>query len=77
MMDLEALENELRLSLNPVQPRMEFVNQLKTRLTHSPQVVLEIPHRMHQFVMMIGGILGGVLLVWGIRRIITYIQGRG
>ena len=76
MMDLEALENELRLSLNPVQPRMEFVTQLKTKLTHSPQVILEIPQRLHQYVLMIGTVLGGVLLVWGVRRILTYFQNR-
>ena len=76
MMDLDALENELSLSLNPVQPRMEFVTKLKTKLTHSPQVVLEIPHRMHQYILMIGGVLGGVLLIWGVRRILTYLQNR-
>ncbi len=63
-----ALENKLKMSLRPVRPNPDFVDNLHTRLS-SPQVVLEKQrNRALSMLLVAMSLVGGVILLWISRR---------
>ena len=70
------LEEELLVSLNPVEPRQEFVSRLKQRLLTPSSVKLEVPSRISQFFPAIAGIFGGIILIWALKRMVDYLSNR-
>jgi hypothetical protein len=66
---IEAFENKLALTLNPVQPDPEFAGRLRKRVFLEPTVLIE-KHRSFAkaFLIFAFGLFGGVLLVWLLRK---------
>ena len=69
---LGNLEEELMFSLNPVEPRREFISRLKHQLVTPSEVTIDKPSRFNPFLPAVAGILGGILLIWVIRRIFSH-----
>ena len=70
------LEDELMFSLNPVEPRKEFVSRLKHQLITPSNIRIEPPSRINQFFPAVAGVMGGILLIWLVRRIFGYFSKR-
>jgi hypothetical protein len=66
------LEDELMFSLNPVEPRREFVARLKHQLI----TPIEPPSRIHQFIPAVAGVMGGIIIIWVARRLFSYFSKR-
>lgn len=66
--ELDKLERQLALSLNPVQPDPQFVQRLQIKLTTPATVVLENPTRIWAFLIVTAGLFVSALLVWLIQR---------
>jgi len=71
-----VLEEELMFSLNPVEPRQEFISRLKQRLLTPASVKLEVPSRIRQLFPAIAGIFGGIILIWAFKRMVDYLSNR-
>ncbi len=67
--ELDLLEQRLFSSLNPVQPRTEFVQGLHHRLTKPVTVVLENPTKSYAFLLVGLGLFFGALLLWLLQRL--------
>jgi hypothetical protein len=67
--ELNELERQLDVSLNPVQPDPQFVQRLQVRLSTPATVVLENPTRTGAFLIVASGLFVGALLVWLIQRL--------
>jgi len=67
--ELDALEQRLSVSLNPVQPDPQFVQRLQVRLATPATVVLENPTRTWAFLIVTIGLFISALLVWLIQRL--------
>jgi hypothetical protein len=70
------LEDELMFSLNPVEPRREFVARLKHQLITPSDVKIEPPSRIHQFIPAVAGVMGGIIIIWVARRLFSYFSKR-
>jgi hypothetical protein len=70
------LEDELMFSLNPVEPRREFVARLKHQLITPSAVKIEPPSRITQLIPALAGMMGGILIIWLVRRIFSYFLRR-
>ena len=57
------LEEKLSNILRPVSPNPEFLNSLKTKLTHAPSVVIEASKKSIGLIAIGAGLLAGVLTV--------------
>lgn len=66
---IESLEYQLKTSLRPVTPNIEFVNHLQTRLTSSPVMTIERRNTAVSLMAVALSLLSGVLLIWWIRSI--------
>lgn len=66
------IEEELESSLNPVVPRQEFIMMLRQRLVTPANVQLEAPSRTRQYLPVAAGLMGGIILIWLVKRILTY-----
>lgn len=71
------MERILKKNLNPIVPRGKYINHLKQRLYNEfPKI--HHPHTTQGALLVIGSILGGIiLLIMGIRWVITLINGLG
>jgi hypothetical protein len=67
--DLDELERQLQIILNPVQPDPQFVERLQVRLATPATVVLEDPARSSAFLIITVGLFMGALLVWFLQRL--------
>jgi hypothetical protein len=72
----ESLEEELMFSLNPVEPRQEFVSRLKQRLITPSNVKVEMSSRSQRILPVAAGLFGGIILIWTIKRFIDYLVRR-
>jgi hypothetical protein len=75
--DLKRLEMQLRLTLQPVAPRLDFVNSLQARLLSSPfqSAAKPLPQKISHAILVFGGILGSILMiVTGIRGLISLVS---
>jgi hypothetical protein len=70
------LEDELMFSLNPVEPRKEFVSRLKHQLITPSNIRIEPPLRINQFFLAVADVMGGILLIWLVKRIFDYFLKR-
>jgi hypothetical protein len=66
--DLDELERQLGVILNPVQPDPQFVERLQVRLATPATVVMEDPVRSSAFLIITAGLFVGALLVWFLQR---------
>ena len=57
------LEDKLSRLIKPVSPNPEFLNSLKTKLTHAPAVVLETSKKSIGLIAIGAGLLAGVLTI--------------
>ncbi len=63
------LENQLKLSLRPVQPSAEFVGHLQTRLTTPAQMTLERRQNAGYVLLLVAlSLASGVFLIWLLRQ---------
>jgi hypothetical protein len=66
---IEAFENQLALTLNPVQPDPEFAGRLRKRVFLEPAVLVENHRSLAKAYLIIAfGLFCGVLLVWLLRK---------
>ncbi|MEN4040997.1 MAG: hypothetical protein ROW52_10445 [Anaerolineaceae bacterium] len=66
--ELDELERQLALSLNPVQPDPRFVQRLQVRLSTPATVVLENQTRSWAWLIVTAGLFVSALLVWLLQR---------
>jgi hypothetical protein len=74
------LEESLGELLKPVSPRLDFVENLRTRLfSPGPESIIESERKDYSIIWIaIAGIIsGGTLLYFGIRSLIALIQSTG
>jgi hypothetical protein len=64
-----GLEEQLRMSLNPINPDPEFVHRLRTRLVSRPNITVEQRPGVPVFIIIACGLFSGALLVWLLRRL--------
>jgi hypothetical protein len=65
---VENLEQQLQLSLRPIQPDQQFVDHLHNRLTTSPTISLEQRgHAAFGLLLIAFSLFTGVLLIWFMR----------
>jgi hypothetical protein len=75
--DLKKLEMQLRLTLQPVAPRLDFVNSLQARLLSGTfqSGAKPLPQKISHGLIVFGGILGSILMIiTGIRGLISLIS---
>lgn len=67
---VESLEQQLKLSLRPVQPDQEFVSSLQTRLTNPVRMRVE-RRESWAFAMLLvsASMLSGMFLIWLLRQL--------
>jgi len=74
--ELSTLENYLRVALQPITPRPEFIDDLRRDLKNSRMhpFVRVLPDTLQKGLLVVGGILGGVLVFWtAIRGLLSLI----
>lgn len=64
MNTLNNLESKLSQLLQPVHPDMDFVNTLKTKITHVPSIMVETTRKGSKFLMMGIGVIVGAIAIW-------------
>jgi len=67
------MESQLRNGFNPVQPNPEFVQRLRNRLTHPPEVFLEERSRLPVILVTLGLITAGIIVLWVINKVRSMI----
>jgi len=76
-LELKKLERHLELVLNPVAPRLAFINNLKIRLFagDKPPETSRIPIKVSNILLVAGGVVGSVLMVIAsVRGILSLIN---
>jgi hypothetical protein len=74
--ELGALENYLRVTLQPIAPRPEFIDELRRDLKNSRihPIVRLLPDAIQKGILVVGGVLGGILVFWtAIRGLISLL----
>ncbi len=66
--EVDLLEQRLFLTLNPVEPRTEFVQGLHGRLSSPVMVVLENPSKSSALLILGLGLFFGALVIWFLQR---------
>jgi hypothetical protein len=61
---LKGLEDRLSRFIQPVNPDPEFIDTLRTKITHPSTVILETGKRRMGFLVIAAGLVTGVLVVW-------------
>jgi len=67
--DNTELENELDDLLNPVLPSKDFIDKLQARLSLKNPVMVEFPNYLLPIILISTGLIFGVFIFWGLRRI--------
>lgn len=66
---VEALEQQLKVSLRPVQPDREFVDHLHSRLTTPSLTIIERRESVaFSLLLVAGALLFGIFFVWLMRQ---------
>ena len=65
---LTGIEDRLSSLLKPVTPDPDFIDSLKSRLTRTPELILETGRRQINFLTVTIGLATGALIYWVIRR---------
>jgi hypothetical protein len=79
-LDLPGLEVQLAEALAPIIPRVNFVNDLKRRLSVEQDISLATkrPNPVQSVLLGVAGVISGALiLVIGLRAIIALLGGKG
>ena len=71
--DHTKLENELDDLLNPVLPSKDFIDKLQSRLSLKNPVMVEYPNYMLPILLLTTGLIFGLVLFWGLRKIFQLI----
>jgi hypothetical protein len=72
---VERLEQQLRLSLQPVQPNREFVDHLHTRLVTPSSMTIERQHNAGLSLLLAAlSLATGFFMVWSYRQIKTALN---
>ena len=73
------IESLLESSLNPVNPRSDYIHELRERLNRvTPRPKFILPKRFQYIILGIAGFISGVvLLLTGIRAITTFLATMG
>ena len=74
----QELEYYLRTILKPVEPRVNFVSDLKARLVHTPDTGSKLPARFHYALLAVAGVISSILIViTGVRAALTLLGAMG
>jgi len=71
--DNTKLEIELDDLLNPVLPSEDFIDKLQSRLSLKNPVMVEYPNYMLPILFLTTGLIFGLVLFWGLRKIFHLI----
>lgn len=63
------LEQKLKNMLKPVRPNPEFLNTLRSKLSHTPSILLESSKKNIGLLVVGAGLFAGALTLWIIGRI--------
>ena len=65
----ENLEEKLEGLLSPVAPSSSYINELQSRLTKTPEVVVEYPNYLISVLVLSSGFVLGTLLLFFLSKI--------
>ncbi len=75
--DNRKLENGLDDLLNPVLPSRDFINELQAHLRLKNPIVVEYPNYLLPIILISTGLIIGIVVIWGLRKIFRLISSPG
>ncbi len=75
--DNRKLENGLDDLLNPVLPSSDFINELQARLRLKNPIFVEYPNYLLPIILISTGLIIGIVVIWGLRKIFRLISSPG